>query len=91
MYPVDFYLLRVNYRNTKTRCEISSKLTKATELRQWHRSVAIAVVFNCYLVLCFLLRLVVEFEIFVELILWLCYFRPILFILVIYSDELKFL
>ena len=33
------YLLRVNNRNTRTRCEICSKLTtKTREWRQWHRS-----------------------------------------------------
>ena len=36
---VDIDLLQVNDRNTKTRCEICSKLTIATlERRQWRRS-----------------------------------------------------
>ena len=31
------YLLKINYRNTRTRCEICSKLTiKTQERRQWH-------------------------------------------------------
>ena len=35
-YPAGIYLLKVNYRNTRTRCEISSKLTmKIPERRQW--------------------------------------------------------
>ena len=34
--PADVYLLKVNNRNTRTRCEISSKLTiKTPERRQW--------------------------------------------------------
>ena len=33
------YLLKVNNRNTRTRCEICSKLTiKILERHQWHRS-----------------------------------------------------
>ena len=37
--PVDIYLLQVNNRNTKTRCEICSKLTiKTAKQRQWRRS-----------------------------------------------------
>ena len=37
--PVGIYLLKVNYRNTRTRCEICSKLTiKTPEQRQWRRS-----------------------------------------------------
>ena len=37
--PVGIYLLQVNDRNTKTRCEICSKLTvKTLERRQWRRS-----------------------------------------------------
>ena len=36
--PVDIYLLNVNNRTTRTRCEICSKLTINTpERRQWHR------------------------------------------------------
>ena len=36
MYPVGIYLLKVNNRNTWTRCEICSKLTiKTPERRQW--------------------------------------------------------
>ena len=37
--PVDIYLLKVNNRNTKTGCEICSKLTiKTPERRQWRCS-----------------------------------------------------
>ena len=37
--PDGIYLLKVNNRNTRTRCEICSKLTmKTPEKRQWHRS-----------------------------------------------------
>ena len=39
MYPVGIYLVKVNYRNTRTRCEICSKLTiKTPERRHWRRS-----------------------------------------------------
>ena len=38
-FPCGIYLLKVNNRNTRTRCEISSKLTiKTPEQRQWRRS-----------------------------------------------------
>ena len=37
--PVGIYLLKVNNRNTRTRCEICSKLTvKTPERRYWRRS-----------------------------------------------------
>ena len=37
--PAGIYLLNVNNRNTRTRCEICSKLTiKTPERRQWRRS-----------------------------------------------------
>ena len=37
--PVGIYLLKVNNRNTRTRCEICSKLTtKTPEQHQWHNS-----------------------------------------------------
>ena len=37
--PVGIYLRKVNYRNTRTRCEICSELTvKTPERRQWRRS-----------------------------------------------------
>ena len=37
--PAGIYLLKVNNRNTRTRCEICSKLTiKTSERRQWRRS-----------------------------------------------------
>ena len=36
---VGIHLLKVNNRNTRTTCEICSKLTiKTSERRQWHRS-----------------------------------------------------
>ena len=38
-YPAAIYLLKVNNRNTRTRCEICSKLTiKTPERRNWRRS-----------------------------------------------------
>ena len=38
-YPAGIYLLKVNNRNTKRRCEIYSKLTiKTPERRHWRRS-----------------------------------------------------
>ena len=37
-YPVDIYLLKVNNRNTRTRCELCSKLTKTPERCQWRCS-----------------------------------------------------
>ena len=37
--PVGIYLLKVNNKNTRTRCEICSKLTiKTSERYQWRRS-----------------------------------------------------
>ena len=37
--PVGIYLLKVNHRNTRARCEICSKLTiKTSERRHWRRS-----------------------------------------------------
>ena len=36
-FPAGIYLLKVNNRKTRTRCEIFSKLTiKTSERRQWH-------------------------------------------------------
>ena len=38
-YPAGIHLLKVNNRNTRTRCEICSKLTiKAPERCHWRRS-----------------------------------------------------
>ena len=38
-FPAGIYLLKVNNRNTKTRCEICSKLTiKTPERSHWRRS-----------------------------------------------------
>ena len=34
IYPADIYLLKINYRNTKTRCEIWSELTINTTGRR---------------------------------------------------------
>ena len=56
--PVGIYLLKVNNRNTRTRCEICSKLTiKTPEWRQRHRSGVFIVNFEhtLHLVLLFLL------------------------------------
>ena len=52
------YMLKVNDRNSRTRCEISSELTiKTPEQRQWRRSGVIVVNFEdiLHLVLVFLL------------------------------------
>ena len=39
LLPVGIYLLKVNNRNTRTRCEICSELTiKTPERRQWHNA-----------------------------------------------------
>ena len=39
IFPDGIYLLKINNRNTRTRCEICSKLTiKTSERRQWRRS-----------------------------------------------------
>ena len=56
--PAGIYLLKVNNRNTRTRCEICSKLTINTpERRHWRRSGVFIVNFEhiSYLVLVFLL------------------------------------
>ena len=38
-YPPDIYMFKVNNKNTRTSCEICSKLTiKTPERRQWRRS-----------------------------------------------------
>ena len=38
-FPVGIYLLKVNNKNTRTRCELCTKLTiKTPERRQWRRS-----------------------------------------------------
>ena len=38
-YPADIYLLKVNNRSTRTRCEVCSKLIKKIpERRHWRRS-----------------------------------------------------
>ena len=45
--PADIYPLKVNNRNTKTRCEICSKLTlKTPERRHWSRSTVFTVNFE---------------------------------------------
>ena len=57
-YPISIYLLKVNNRNTKTRCEICSKLIRKTPERcQWRRSGVFIVNFEhiLRLVLMFLL------------------------------------
>ena len=46
-YPVGNYMFKVNNRNTRTRCEICSKLTiKTPERRHWHHSVVFIVNFE---------------------------------------------
>ena len=57
-YPAGNYIFKVNNRNTKTKCEICSKLTiKIPERRHWRRSGIFIVNFEhiSYLVLVFLL------------------------------------
>ena len=57
-YPAGIYLLKVNTRNTRKRCEICSKLTtKIPERRHWRRSGIFIVNFEhiSHLVLVFLL------------------------------------
>ena len=57
-FPAGIYLLKVNNKNTRTRCEICSKLTiKTPERRQWRRSGVFIVNFKriSHLVLVFLL------------------------------------
>ena len=56
--PADIYLLKVNNRSTRTRCEIYSELTiKTPERRQWRRFGVFIVNFEyiSHLVLVFLL------------------------------------
>ena len=56
--PAGIYLLKVNNRNTRTRCKICSKITiKIPERRHWHRSGIFIVNFEhiLHLVLVFLL------------------------------------
>ena len=56
--PVGIYMFKVNNKNTRTRCEICSKLTvKTTERRKWRCSGVCIVNFEhiSHLVLVFLL------------------------------------
>ena len=56
--PAGSYMFKDNNRNTRTRCEMCSKLTiKTPERRQWHRSGVFIVNFEhiSHLVLVFLL------------------------------------
>ena len=56
--PAGNYMFKVNYRNTRTRCEICSRLIiKTPERRQWRRSGVLIVNFEhiSHLVLVFLL------------------------------------
>ena len=58
VYPAGIYLLKFNNRNTRTQCEICSKLTiKTVERRHWRRSAVFIVNFEhiSHLVLVFLL------------------------------------
>ena len=51
--PAVIYLLKVNNRNTRTRCEICSTLTtKTPEQRQWRRSGVFVVNFEKYFTIC---------------------------------------
>ena len=57
-FPVGIYLLKVNNRNTRTKCEICSKLTIKTQQRRHRRRSGVFIVnFECisHLVLVFLL------------------------------------
>ena len=57
-FPASIYLLKANNRNTRTRCEICSKLTiKTLGRHQWHRSEVFIANFEhiLHLVLAFLL------------------------------------
>ena len=59
-YPANIYLFEVNYKNTRKRCKICSKLTiKTPERRQWRRSDVFIVNFEhiSHLFLVFLLLL----------------------------------
>ena len=56
--PVGIYMFQVNNRNTRTRCEICSKLLiKTSERRHWRRSGVFIVKFehDSHLVVVFLL------------------------------------
>ena len=55
--PVGIYLLKVNNRNGRTKCEICSKLIETPERRYWRRSGVFIVNFEhiSHLVLVFLL------------------------------------
>ena len=58
LYPADNYMFKVNKKNTRTRCEICSKLTiKTPERRHWRRFGVFIVNFEhiSHLVLMFLL------------------------------------
>ena len=58
LFPAGNYIFKVNNRNTRTRCEICSKLTiKIPERRYWRRSGIFIVNFDhiSYLVVVFLL------------------------------------
>ena len=51
--PSGIYLLKVNNRNTKTRCDMCSKLTvKKPEQRQWRHSVIFIVNFDHFITPC---------------------------------------
>ena len=58
IYPAGIYLLKVNSRNTRARCDVCSKLTiKTPERRHWLRSSVFIVNFEhiSHLALVFLL------------------------------------
>ena len=51
--PPGIYLLKINNRNTRIRCEICSKLTiKIPERRQWRRSGVFIINFKTYFTPC---------------------------------------
>ena len=57
-FPAGNNMFKINNRNTRTRCEICSKLTiKTPERRHWHRSAVFTVNFEhiSHLVLVFIL------------------------------------
>ena len=49
LYPANIFLHTVNYRNTRKRCEICSKLTiKTSEQRHWRRSGVFLLTLNIF-------------------------------------------
>ena len=78
-FQVDIYLLNVNNRNTRTRCEIYSKLTTKTPERRQRRSDVFVVVnfeHNSHTVLVFLL---LTLSMTLKSSVYLFYFRVLIF------------